>query len=123
MVLPIAVVMGVLPRAVLTSQGVLYLLWCSLAKWAEATRWQYGKHVSIAEMIKLSSGVRPSVCLCVRNSYLEILPSGTFFPREKNPAERHHNLQKWPILLPYARPPLGFFWQYLSQKSSYKTGA
>jgi hypothetical protein len=26
-------------------------------------------------------------------------------------------------LLPYARPPLGFFWQYLSQKSSYKTGA
>jgi hypothetical protein len=27
------------------------------------------------------------------------------------------------ILLPYARPPHGFFWQYLSQKSSYKTGA
>ena len=25
------------------------------------------------------------VCLCVRNSYLEILPSGTFFPREKSP--------------------------------------
>jgi regulatory protein YycI of two-component signal transduction system YycFG len=33
----------------------------------------------IAEMIKLSSGVR----LCVRNSYREILPSGTFFSREK----------------------------------------
>jgi hypothetical protein len=30
---------------------------------------------------------------------------------------------KWQILLPYARLPLGFFWQYLSQKSSYKTGA
>jgi hypothetical protein len=26
-------------------------------------------------------------------------------------------------LLPYARPPHGFFWQYLSKKSSYKTGA
>jgi hypothetical protein len=37
------------------------------------------KSCPIAEMIKLSSGVR----LCVRNSYREILPSGTFFSREK----------------------------------------
>jgi hypothetical protein len=45
-------------------------------------------------MIKLLSVWCLSVCLCVRNSYLEILPSGTFFPREKNPAERHHTTSK-----------------------------
>ena len=53
---------------------------------------------TIAEMIKLSSGVWRLASgvwrLCVRNSYLEILPSGTFFPREKNPAERHHTTSK-----------------------------
>ncbi len=49
---------------------------------------------------------------------------GIFFQEKNNPRQTtSHNLQKWPILLPYARPPLGFFWQYLSQKSSYKTGA
>ena len=37
----------------------------------------------IEEMIKLSSVWCPSVRLSVRNSYLEILPSGIFFPREK----------------------------------------
>ena len=42
-------------------------------------------------MIKLSSGVWR---LCVRNSYLEFLPSGTSFPREKNPAARHHTTSK-----------------------------
>jgi hypothetical protein len=49
---------------------------------------------------------------------------GLFFQEKNNPRRTtSHNLQKWPILLPYARPPHGFFWQYLSQKSSYKTGA
>ena len=50
---------------------------------------------SIAEMIKLSSvWCLSGVCLCVRNSDLEILPSGTFFPTEKNPAEQHHTFQE-----------------------------
>ena len=41
-------------------------------------------------MIKLSSGVR----LCVRNSYREILPSGTFFQEKNNPRQTtSHNLQ------------------------------
>jgi hypothetical protein len=49
---------------------------------------------------------------------------GLFFQEKNNPRRTtSHNLQKWPILLPYARPPHGFFWQYLSQKSSYKTSA
>ena len=51
--------------------------------------------ISIAEMIKLSSvWCLSGVCLCVRNSYLEILPSGTFFPREKKPAKQHHTTSK-----------------------------
>jgi len=35
---------------------------------------------------------------------------GLFFQEKKNNPRRttSHNLQKWPILLPYARPPLGF---------------
>ncbi len=57
---------------------------------SELTLFFVGYNVPIAEMIKLSSGVR----LCVRNSYLEILPSGTFFPREKNSAKRHHTTSK-----------------------------
>ena len=39
----------------------------------------FKRNAVLSEMIKLSSGVR----LCVRNSYREILPSGTFFSREK----------------------------------------
>ena len=35
---------------------------------------------------------------------------GLFFQEKNNPRRTtSHNLQKWPILLPYARPPLGFF--------------
>jgi hypothetical protein len=75
----------------------------------------------IEEKIKLSSGVR----LSVRNSYLEILPSGTFFQEKNNPRRTtSHNLQNNGQFCCRTRaPPLGFFWQYLSQKSSYKTGA
>jgi hypothetical protein len=47
-----------------------------------------------------------------------------FFPKKNNPAPNHITQPpKMADLLPYDAPPLGFFWQYLSQKSSYETGA
>jgi hypothetical protein len=46
-----------------------------------------------------------------------------FFPKKNNPTPNHITQPpKMADLLPYDAPPLGFFWQYLSQKSSYKTG-
>jgi hypothetical protein len=47
-----------------------------------------------------------------------------YFPKKNNPTPNHITQPpKMADLLPYVVPPLGFFWQYLSQKSSYKTGA
>jgi len=73
-------------------------------------------------MIKLSS-VRPSICvrLCGRNSYLEILPSWTFFSKRKiTPAERHRTTSKNGRFCCRTRAPPS---ASLSQKSSYKTGS
>jgi hypothetical protein len=47
-----------------------------------------------------------------------------FFPKKNNPTPNHITQPpKMADLLPYDAPPLGFLWQYLSQRSSYKTGA
>jgi hypothetical protein len=47
---------------------------------------------------------------------------GLFFQEKKTPP---NDITQPPKMANFAaaRPPLGFFWQYLSQKSSYKTGA
>jgi hypothetical protein len=79
-----------------------------------------GGRDSYAETFKLSSVVWR---LCVRKSYLEILPSGTFFPRENNPRQTSTTSKNGQFCYRTRAPPQGFFWQYLSQKSSYKTGA
>ncbi len=51
-----------------------------------------------------------NVCLCVRNSYLEILPSGTFFQEKNNPRRTtSHNLQNGQFCCCTRAPPSASF--------------
>jgi hypothetical protein len=50
------------------------------------------------------------VCPCVSNSYLEILPSGTFFPEKNNPRRTtSHNLQNGQFCCHTRAPPSASF--------------
>ena len=64
-------------------------------------------YIVIEEMIKLSSGVRRPY---VQSSYLEILPSGTFFQEKNNPRRTtSHNLQNGQFCCRTRAPPSASF--------------